>query len=111
MYKYIDVASTRLGYKTIHFLFGVQVFFFFFIVMVYIYGFNCNTIIDFIFLLSLLVILRIGHAKARSYHSNPAHSKAYPPQKKKKLKLLKSQYRRIFFFFPFFFVMSVIWGT
>lgn len=38
MYKYIDVASTRLGYKTIHFLFGVQVFFFFFfIVMVYIW--------------------------------------------------------------------------
>lgn len=30
MYKYIDVASTRLGYKTIHFLFGVQVFFIFF---------------------------------------------------------------------------------
>lgn len=49
MYKYIDVASARLGYKTIHFLFGVQVFFFFFIVMVYIYGFNCNTIINFIF--------------------------------------------------------------
>ena len=42
MYKYIDVASTRLGYKTIHFIFGVQVFFiffffFFFIVMVYIW--------------------------------------------------------------------------
>lgn len=37
MYKYIDVASTRLGYKTIHFLFGAQVFFFFFLLSWYIY--------------------------------------------------------------------------
>lgn len=37
MYKYIDVASTRLVYKTIHFLFGVQVFFFFYCHGIYIW--------------------------------------------------------------------------
>ena len=92
MYKYIDVASTRLGYKTIHFLFGVQVvfFFFFFLLSWYIYGFNCNTIIDFIFCCCFYSLyyewdLNLGTQRLEVTSQTLRTARHTPPKKKNNL--------------------------